>query len=367
MKRRHFVTGLSLSAGAGAMLSSCGGSSSDGAPNVQTKKRVRWTLASSYPRTLDTIFGFAEVMAKRVAELTDGLFEIEVYPAGEYIPGGGVFDAIQNDGLDIGHTAAYYFDGKNPAFAFETTVPFGLTARQQTAWLTQGGGLDLLNDLLADFYIYTLPGGNTGVQMGGWFRREIGSLEDLKGLKMRNPGLGGKIMSRLGVTVQVLQGGEIYPALERGAIDATEWVGPYDDQKLGFWQIAKNYYYPGWWEPGANLSVYVNRKQMEKLPSSYQAALHVACAEASQGMLASYDAKNPVAVKELLEKGVTMRPFPKDIMTAAQKEMLALHDELSSQNESYGKIYAEWKKFQDASNSWFATGEQSYAQFAYPG
>jgi len=365
MNRRKFFTGLGASAGAGAMLSSCGGSDGTESASVQPKKKVRWTMASSYPRTLDTIFGFAENMANRVAELTDGQFEIDVYPSGELIPGTGVFDAVQQGSIEIGHTAAYYYVGKNPAFAFETTVPFGLTARQQTAWLTKGGGLELMNELLADFDIMTLPGGNTGGQMGGWFRNPIGSLNDLKGLKMRIPGLGGKIMSRLGVTVQVLTGGEIYPALERGAIDATEWVGPYDDQKLGFWQVAKNYYYPGWWEPGATMSVYVNRPLFEKLPNSFKAALQVACAEASEGMMANYDAKNPMALQELIEKGVTLRPFPDDIMQAAYKESEDLHQELGAENPSYKKIYDEWKKFQVASSKWFATTEQTYANFRF--
>lgn len=367
MKRRNFVTGLGLSAGTGAALTSCGGSDGSGdAPNIQTKKKVRWTLASSYPRTLDTIYGFSESMAARVSELTDGMFQIDTYPSGDLVPGTGVFEAVEQGSVEIGHTAAYYYVGKDPAFAFETAVPFGLTARQQTAWLLKGGGLDLMNGLLADFNIMTFPGGNTGVQMGGWFRNEINSLTDLKGLKMRIPGLGGKIMSRLGVTVQILTGGEIYQALERGAIDATEWVGPYDDQKLGFWQVAKNYYYPGWWEPGATLSIYVNRPQWEKLPKSFQAALKVACAESSEGMLASYDAKNPIALQELLEKGVNLRPFPDDVMAASKQESEALHQELAAEHESYAKVYGEWKKFQDLSSMWFATAEQHYTDFTFP-
>ena len=203
--------------------------------------------------------------------------------------------------------------------------------------------------------------------MGGWFRNEIGSVADLKGLKMRIPGLGGEIMNNLGVTVQVIQGGEIYQALETGRVDAAEWVGPYDDQKLGFWQVAKNYYYPGWWEPGANLSIYVNKGEWGKLPKSYQAALSVACAEASAGMLASYDAKNPVALKELVEKGVTLRPFSEDIMKAAAKEADALHDKLSGENPAYKKVYENWSKFKEASSDWFSTAEQTYASFAFGG
>ncbi len=368
MKRRNFVSGLGASAAAGAALSSCGESEDEGgAPSVQTKKRVRWRLASSYPRSLDTIFGFAEKMAERVSQLTDGLFEIQVYPAGELVPGGEVMDSVSEGGIEIGHTAAYYYKGKHPALTFETTVPFGLTARQQNAWLMEAGGLELINEILDDFNIIAFPGGNTGQQMGGWFRKEISSLADLQGLAMRIPGLGGEIMGRLGVTVQVLQGGEIYPALERGAIDAAEWVGPYDDQKLGFWQVAKHYYYPGWWEPGANLSVYVNKEFWAELPSSYQAALSVACNEASGGMLASYDAKNPQAIRELVEKGVKLHPFSEDILQAAQKESDALHQELASENDDYAKVYTHWKAFKEASSEWFGTAEHSFANFSYRG
>lgn len=366
MKRRNLITGLGASAAAGGALSSCGGDEGgSGAPNVQTNKRVEWTLASSYPRALDTIYGFAENMAKRVSQLTEGRFTIEVYPAGELVPGDQVFDAVQQGSIQIGHSAAYYYTGKNPAFAFETSVPFGLPARQQTAWLKYGGGLELMNELLADYNMRTFPGGNTGQQMGGWFRKEVNSVDDLKGLKMRIPGLGGKIMANLGVTVQVIQGGEIYPSLERGAIDAAEWVGPYDDQKLGFWQVAKHYYYPGWWEPGANLSVYVNTTAFEALPSSYQAALEVACAEASEGMLANYDAKNPIALQELIEKGVQLHEFSDDIMNAASAASEALHAELSAENADYKKVYEQWSAYRKASSKWFGTAEQSFARIAY--
>tara|TARA_R110002096_G_scaffold215310_6_gene403066 strand:- start:1837 stop:2934 length:1098 start_codon:yes stop_codon:yes gene_type:complete len=363
MNRRKFVSGLGASSAAGAALTSCG--SEENGAGTQERKRIRWKLASSYPRSLDTIYGFAEKMATRVAQLTDGFFEIEVYPAGELVPGGEVMDAVSGGGVEIGHTAAYYYKGKHPALAFETAVPFGLTARQQNAWLNQAGGLELMNEILAQFNIKSFAGGNTGQQMGGWFRKEINSLQDLQGLVMRIPGLGGEIMDRLGVTVQVLQGGEVYPALERGAIDAAEWVGPYDDQKLGFWQVAKNYYYPGWWEPGANISIYVNKTFWEELPTSYQAALEAACAESSSTMLESYDAKNPQALQELIEKGVNLRPFSADIMAAAEKESEKLHAELAASNSDYKRVYEHWKAFKEASSQWFSTAEQSYANHAF--
>ncbi len=368
MNRRHVMAGLGGAVAAGTGLAGCrneGESPGGASPSVQTGKRIRWTLASSYPRSLDTIFGLAENLSEKLSGLTGGRFQLEVYSAGELIPGGEVFDAVQQGSIEIGHTAAYYYVGKNPALAFETAVPFGLTARQQTAWLCRGGGLELMNELMADFNIRTLLGGNTGTQMGGWFRREIESLEDLKGLKMRIPGLGGKIMNRLGVNVQVLPGGDIYPALERGAIDATEWVGPYDDQKLGFWQVAKNYYYPGWWEPGANMSIYVNRRSWDRLPSEYQAALEIACERTAADMLHNYDVKNPVALHELVEKGVRLQPFPQDLMKAAAKESEDLHAELSSQEPAYARVFEHWRKFQTASSKWFGTAESAYAQFAF--
>jgi TRAP-type mannitol/chloroaromatic compound transport system substrate-binding protein len=261
MKRREFLgkVGGSLAsvAAGGAVVTACGGNQSttanEGAPAVHTQKKIRWRLTSSFPRSLDTIFGAAEFMSERVKAMTDGNFDIRVYPAGELVPGLQVLDAVQNETVQIGQTCSYYYTGKNPVLAFDTCVPFGLTARQQQAWLGEGGGGELMAKVFSDFGIRSFPSGNTGAQMGGWFKEELSGLDGLKGLKMRIPGLGGDVMSALGASVQVIAGGEIYPALERGAIDATEWVGPYDDEKLGFYKVAKNYYYPGWWEPGPRM------------------------------------------------------------------------------------------------------------------
>ncbi|MEM9383046.1 MAG: ABC transporter substrate-binding protein, partial [Planctomycetota bacterium] len=252
LRRRDVVTG----AAAGAAFASCGGESgTGGAPAVRTGgKRLRWRLASSFVSSLDTMYGSALVFCEEVEAMSGGRFSIRASQAGEIVPGLKVLDAVQKNSVQMGQTAGYYYTGKAPLLALETCVPFGLTARQQSAWLDEGGGADLLAPVLADFGCVALPAGNTGTQMGGWFRREVESLDDLAGLKMRIPGLGGKVMDQLGVSVQVLAGGEIYQALERGAIDATEWVGPYDDLKLGFHEVAKNYYYPGWWEPGPHLS-----------------------------------------------------------------------------------------------------------------
>lgn len=365
MKRRDFAKGAALGAVA-TIAAACGGERTEGAPAVATGRRVRWRLASSFPRGLDTLYGASETLAKRVSALTDGRFQIRVYPAGELVPGLQVLDAVQQGTVHAGHSASYYFIGKNPALAFDTTVPFGLTARGHNAWLLHGGGLERMREVFSDFGIVNFPGGNTGAQMGGWFRRPVESLADLRGLKMRIPGLGGEVMSRLGVSVQVLGGGDIYPALERGAIDATEWVGPYDDEKLGFHKVVKNYHYPGWWEPGPALSFYVNRRAWDDLPKPYQEAFEAASREASLNMMAEYDARNPPALARLVEQGVQLVPYPADMMEAALRESTALVEEQAAADAKYRRILDEWRPFRAASYRWFGTSDHAYESFAIP-
>ncbi len=357
MKRRIFLGGA-----AAAGLAACS-QQGGGGPAVHTRKKLRWRLASSFPRSLDTIFGCAEVFSKTLKEMTGGAFDVRVYPAGELVPGLQVLDAVQRGTVQVGQTCSYYYTGKHPALAFDTCVPFGLTARQQNAWLKEGGGLGLMNELLADFGIRTMPSGNTGTQMGGWFKREIGGPEDLEGLKMRIPGMGGEVMSRLGVSVQVIAGGEIYPALERGAIDATEWVGPYDDEKLGFHKVAKHYYYPGWWEPGASLSLYVNEKKWAELPAEFQAAFSAAAASAGVTMQNRYDALNPPALERILASGVQMKPFSDELMAAAMQASRAMLSENAAKNPAYKKVYEQWEKFRGSSARWFGTAELAYARY----
>ena len=369
MKRRNFLIKAAAGATVAGTLAGCGGNSTGKmgeAPAVQTNPKVMWRLTSSFPRSLDTIYGAADIFSERVKELTGGRFTIRAYPAGEIVPGLQVLDAVQQGSVQMGHTASYYYKGKNPSLAFDCTVPFGLTARQQNAWLYDGGGLQMMREVFSDFNIINLPGGNTGTQMGGWFRRQLGSKADLNGLKMRIPGLGGEVMSRLGVTVQVLPGGDIFPALERGAIDATEWVGPYDDEKLGFHKVAKYYYYPGWWEPGPSLSFLINKDAWSKLPTAYQQAVEASAAEANERMLSIYDARNPPALTRLLAEGVEMRPFSDDIMEAARQTSFELMNELATADAGYAKIFTAWKKFRDESYRWFATAEAAYAAFAFP-
>lgn len=365
MERRSFIKKATIGAVAGTTLAACGNASEggSGAPAVQTPT-IRWRLASSFSRSLNTIFGAADVLADRVSALTDGKFTIRTYPGGEIVPAFEVLESVQKGTIQMGHSASYYFIGKTPTLAFDCTVPFGLTARQFNAWVYHGGGLDLLREMFADFNIINFPGGNTGTQMGGWFNREINSLQDLRGLRMRIPGMGGRVMDQLGVTVQQIPGGEIYPSLERGAIDAAEWVGPYDDEKLGFHKVVSHYYYPGWWEPGPNLSFYVNKDAWDKLPAGYQQALEVAAAEANLLMLARYDAQNPAALQRLVGEGVQLHPFPDDVMQAARdmtRELLASESSVPG----YQKIYDAYQKWQTDSDQWFGTAEQAYATFAF--
>ena len=363
MKRRDFLTATALGT---AGLAACGGPAADGgAPGASGGRQIRWRLASSFPRSLDTLWGAAEVMAERVKRMTEGAFDIRPYPAGELVPGLQVLDAVQQGTVQIGQSGSYYYIGKNPALAFDTCVPFSLTARQQQAWLTEAGGLELIWELLSDFGVISFPGGNTGVQMGGWFVPEVHSVDDLKGLKMRIPGMGGMVMERLGVATQTIAGGEIFPALERGAIDATEWVGPYDDEKLGFHKVAKNYYYPGWWEPGPSLSFFVNKKAYDALPAGFKEILAVACRESGMVMMARYDAQNPAAMRRILASGVTARPFSEDLMVAAREASKDMLEEESSKDPGYRKVYDHWKAFQKDSFEWFGLAEKSYANFAF--
>ena len=258
MDRRRFIAGGAL-AGSAALATP--------AIAQSALPEIRWRCASSFPKSLDTIFGAGEHVAKRVAALTDGRFQIRVFAAGELVPGLAVADAVQGGTVECAHTASYYFVGKDPTFAFDGAVPFGMNMRQISAWLNAGGGRELLRDFFAGYNMVSLPAGNTGAQMGGWFRKEIKTVTDLKGLKMRIGGFAGTVIAKMGAVPQQLAAGDIYPALEKGTIDAAEWVGPYDDEKLGFHKVAPYYYYPAWWEGAANTSLVVNLDQWNALPT----------------------------------------------------------------------------------------------------
>lgn len=354
MKRRSFLSGAAAGAAAGIIS----------APAVvQANTAINWRLASSFPKSLDTIYGAAEVMAKRVSALTDGKFNIRVFPGGELVPALQVMDAVQAATVEMGHSASYYYFGKDATFAFDTAVPFGLTARQQTAWIDQGGGRQLLRDFFAEYGIVNFMGGNTGCQMGGWFRREVKTPQDLHGLKMRVGGFAGRVMQKLGVVPQQIAGGDIYPALEKGTIDAAEWIGPYDDEKLGFNKVAPFYYTPGWWEPSAQLSFYVNKKEWDKLPKEYQAALEVATYEAHIAMQAMYDARNPTALARLMKNGVKLRNFSKPILDACYEAAQEVIEEEASKNAKFKKVLEPWRRFHQDQNTWYSVAEspvQSY-------
>ncbi|MGQ9367667.1 TRAP transporter substrate-binding protein [Azospirillum sp. A39] len=359
MKRRTFL-GSGAAAGAGL------GAAALAAPALaQGAPEVTWRLASSYPKSLDTIYGGVELIARRVAEATDGRFRIRPYAAGEIVPPLQVLDAVQNNTVECGQSACYFYVGKDPAFAFDTALPFGLTTRQHLAWEIHGGGLDLVKDFLKGYNVTLIPAGNTGAQMGGWFRKEIHSVDDLKGLKMRIGGLAGQVMSRLGLVPQQIGGGDIYPALERGTIDAAEFVGPYDDEKLGFYKVAKYYYYPGWWEGAAQIPLLINLDAWNALPPAYRTVLEQACAEANTWMLAKYDALNAAALKRLVAGGAVLRPFPRAVMEACHEVAFQIYDEIAAQNPRFKTIYDSWKAFREEEYLWFRVAENSFESFVY--
>jgi TRAP-type mannitol/chloroaromatic compound transport system substrate-binding protein len=368
MKRREFVKKAAGSTAGVGVLAACG-QASEGATAQESGiegPQVTWNLASSYPPSLDILHGASERFAERVSALTGGNFRIRVFPAGEIVPGGEVMDAVQQGSVQAGYTASYYYIGKSPALAFDTAVPFGLTARQQAAWCYYGGGLEEIRRVYSDFGIVHFPAANTGTQMGGWFRRPVNTLGDLRGLRFRIPGMGGEIMARLGVSVQGLQAAEIYPALERGAIDGTEWVGPYDDEKLGFHQVAKNYYMPGWWEPGAGSSVLVSQREYDRLPLAYQEVLMSASKEIMTDTMARYDVANPQALARLVnDHGVTLRTFSDEIMEAAWRESNAYLEEQAAADATFRRVYESFKAFRDQAFPYFAGNEASYARFAF--
>jgi TRAP-type mannitol/chloroaromatic compound transport system substrate-binding protein len=354
MERRSFLKKTAAGAAVGAIA----------VPALaQTQPTINWRLASSFPKSLDTIYGAAETFSKRVSALTNGKFNIRIFAGGEIVPALQVMDAVQAGTVEMGHSASYYYFGKDPTFAFDCAVPFGLNSRQQTAWFDQGGGKALTREFFKEYGIVNFLGGNTGTQMGGWFRKEVKSVQDLNGLKMRIGGFAGRVMQRLGLVPQQIAGGDIYPALEKGTIDAAEWVGPYDDEKLGFYKVAPYYYSPGWWEAGPQLSFYVGIKEWEKLPKDYQAAIEAATYEAHVVMQAEYDARNPAALARLLKNGVKLRSFSKDVMDACYKAANEVMDEEAGKNAKFKKVYEPWKRFRQDQNQWFSVAEATLQNY----
>ena len=357
MKRRDFIKVTGLAAA---------GVTTIAAPAIaQSMPEIKWRLTASWPKSLDTLYGGAEMMAKVVGEATDNKFQIQTFAAGEIVPGLQVLDAVQNGTVEMGHTASYYYFGKDPTFTFGSSVPFGPNMRLNQAWYMLGGGRDVLNEFYKSYNIVSLLAGNTGCQMGGWFRKEINTVDDLQGLKFRIGGFPGRVTQKLGCVPQQLAGGDIYPALEKGTIDAAEWVGPYDDEKLGFYKVAKYYYYPGWWEGGPQVSIYVNTKQWDSLPKVYQAVLQEAAAASNVLMVAKYDAENMPALRRLVAQGTILKPFPRDVMEASYKAAFDLYDEIAAQNAKFKKVYEGWKQFRADEYLWFRVAENSFDNFVY--
>ncbi len=358
MNRRYFLRQAAVS-GAGAAVAT-----TLAAPAIaQDRPQITWRLTSSFPQNLDIIFGAAREIANSVKKATDGQFTIQIFASGELVPGLQAADAVAAGTVEMAHTCSYYYIGQDPAFALGTAIPFGLNARMTNAWFTAGGGTDLINEFLAPRNLYALPAGNSGTQMGGWFRKEINTIDDLKGLKMRIAGLAGQVMQKVGVTPQQIAGGDVYPALEKGTIDATEFVGPYDDQKLGFHRIAKYYYYPAWWEGGPAMHAFFNLEKFNELPESYQQILTNACASANNNMLANYDAHNAVALKELVAAGAVLKPFSQEIMEACYKAALETYAELSEQSPDFKKLYDSQLAFKRDAYLWAQVAEYSYDTF----
>ncbi|RVT53845.1 TRAP transporter substrate-binding protein [Rubrivivax albus] len=353
MERRKFIHGAGI---AGVLAAGT-------APAVHAQQAIRWRLASSFPKSLDTIYGAAEDMAKIVTAATGGKFQITVAAAGELMPAFGVVDGVQAATVEMAHTAPYYFFGKNEAFALGCAIPFGMNQRQFTAWYLQGNGGTLMREFYAGYNIVNFLGGNTGAQMGGWWRREIKSLADVKGAKFRIGGFGGKIFEAIGGVPQNIPGGEIYQSLEKGTIDAAEWVGPYDDEKLGFYKVAPFYAYPGWWEGGPQLDFFVNKAAYDKLPGEYKAILESACVTAGTNMMAKYDARNPAALKRLVGGGAKLFRFPKDMMDAAFKAGMDIYSDLSNKNPAWKKIYADFSTYRRDANLWFRFTEAGFDDF----
>ncbi|MFY7802527.1 MAG: TRAP transporter substrate-binding protein [Limnoraphis robusta] len=362
MKRRILLSYAATATATTAALAACSPTNTT-STTAGALPNVRWKMATSWPTSLKTLYGAAQRVAQRVSEMTDGRFTIQVFAAGEIVPGLQVLDAVQQGTVECGHSASYYYIGKNPALAFGTSVPFGLNAQQQNAWLYHGGGLELIQKLYSDFNTIAFPSGNSGVQMGGWFKREVNKVSDLQGLKMRIPGLGGEVLSRLGVNVQVLPGGEIFLALDRGAIDAAEWVGPFDDEKLGLNKAAKFYYYPGWWEPGSTFDLQINLTAWNKLPKEYQEIVKAASIQANMECLAIYDTENPIALKRMIEGGTKLKAFSSEIMTAAQQQAFAIYEENASKDATFKTVYEQWKKFRESIYPWSAVSELAYGNF----
>ncbi|MCO5128949.1 MAG: TRAP transporter substrate-binding protein [Xanthobacteraceae bacterium] len=354
MKRRDFLKISATGAAVAAVAS----------PAIaQSSPEIKWRMTSSFPKSLDTVYGGGEQFVKQVAEMTDNKFQIQLFQAGEIVPGLQALDATSNGTVEMCHTASYYYVGKDPTFAIFSAVPFGLNTRMQNSWLYQGGGNELADEFYKPYKVVSFPCGNTGTQMGGWFRKEIKTVADLQGLKMRIAGIAGQVMQKVGVVPQQLAGGDIYPSLEKGTIDAAEWVGPYDDEKLGFQKVAKFYYYPGWWEGGPTIHAFCNEEKWNTLPKHYQAVIRNAAANSTLWMPARYDMQNPAALKRLVAGGTQLRPFSTEIMESCLKATNELWTEISAKNPTFKKVIDSMQAFRGDAYLWWQVAEYTNDSF----
>ncbi|TDR87318.1 TRAP transporter substrate-binding protein [Enterovirga rhinocerotis] len=354
MERRHVLKAGALGLAASAVA----------APAIaQSSPEIRWRLSSTFPKSLDTLYGASETFARIVSETTDGKFQIQPFAAGEIVGMPQALDAVSNGTVEMIHGPGYYYVGKDPTLALMADVPFMMNVRQRLAWMHVGGGQDLINDYVAKFNVYTIPGGNTGTQMGGWFRKEIKTLQDLQGLKFRIAGLAGQVLAKLGAVPTQIPGGDIYPALERGTIDAAEWVGPYDDEKLGFAKVAPFYYYPGFWEGAPNVHFWIGKEKWEALPKSYKEIAKVAASHAGMELTAKYDARNPAALRRLVAAGAQLRPFSQEILDAAFKASNEIYDDLSAKNPDFKKMYDSLRSFRNEEYLWFQVAEYTFDNY----
>ena len=330
---------------------------------AQGGAELRWRLSSAYAKNLDILFGAPESLAKIVSEATDGRFQIQVLGPGEPVPADGLLDAVAAGTVEMGHGPAALASVKDPTFALATAIPFGLNARGGAAWWYAGGAAELFVEVFAKSGLMCLPGGNTGAQMGGWFRREIKTLGDLQGLKFRIGGLGGQVLTKFGVQPQATPGPEIYAALETKKIDAAEWIGPYDDERLGLQKVAPIYHYPGFWEGGAMLHFWINAERWKALPKPYQAVLRAAAAQVGAEVQAKYDARNPQALRRLVAGGAQLRPFPQEVMEAALKNANEVYGEIAGRNPDFRRVYEAMRSFRNEEYLWFQVAEYTYDNF----
>ena len=369
MERRKFLTKTALGAIGATAVGACTSQSTkpqntDTATTNLSQPSIRWRMATSWPKSLQILFEAADLLCQQVNKMTNGNFVITPYAAGELTEGLKVLQAVQDNTVECGHTASYYYLDYGSALAFGTTLPFGLTASQQNAWLYYGGGLEAMRKLYADLGIINFPGGNTGTQMGGWFKQEVHTIADFKGLRMRVPGLGGKILQRLGVEIQSLPGNRIFTALEQNIIDAAEWKNPHADQTLGLNKVAPFYYYPGWWEPGTSYEFQINLAEWNKLPLEYQEIFQAAATDVNTKMLAKFNAVNGKVLEQLVLTGTKLLPFSSDILQASYQEAFTMYEEMATEDEDFRNMYLQWQKFRKQIYAWNNINESVFANFA---